>query len=466
MTALANSAPGTGPTSAAQYLLDSSREYAIYVCDTRGIPMVADGLKSGQRIALWLLRNRAEKIKTFALSGLMGFERLYVHGETSANGAISLLAAPYKNNIPLIEGLGQFGSRVAPDKDGIGAPRYTEVRRSKAAEAMLYKDLDIVPLEDNYDGSNKQPKHFLPLIPTVLLNGVTGVAVGYSTDILPRKLRDLIDATKAALLDQPIQPLVPHYARYNIGVKATGKPNQWEYSGKVEIVDTSTMRITELPPGFSIEGYRKTLMDFEDKGLINSFTDRSTETINITIKMQRGTIRDWTEEKALTFLKLREKTTERIVTIGWSGTGIKVYDSAEELVRDFAQWRLGWYEVRFQKLLADDTYELAYWKALRALFEGGFTKRLGTFVNKAGVEEDVVSTVAKKAKDVKLDAKQVERIVGLPTYRWTREFEAEIGTKIAALEGAIAGYRDTLSSPGKLKAVYLAELDALRSFRG
>lgn len=261
------------------YLLQSSRDYAIYVCETRAIPNVQDGLKHGQRIAMWLLRNRSEKMKTFALSGLMGYERLYVHGETSANGAIGLLAAPFKNNTAMIEGLGQFGSRVAP-VEGIGAPRYTEVRKSKAAEAILYRDLDLVPLTDNYDGSNKQPVHFLPLIPLVLLNGVSGVAVGWSTEILPRSLKSLIQASQDALNGKPIKGLEPHYARYNITVK-TLDTNKYEYSGKADIIDTSTVRITELPPGMSIEKFRLNLITMEDADMIQGFTDRSLSLIHI-----------------------------------------------------------------------------------------------------------------------------------------------------------------------------------------
>ena len=234
--------------SSSEYILNESREYSLYVCSSRAIPSVIDGLKHIQRIALWVLKDRNDKLKTYSLSGLLGYMKLNVHGEAAANGAISLLAAPYKNNICLIEGLGQFGSRIAPDDDGIGAPRYTEVRRSKAAEAFLYNDLNLVPLEDNYDGSNKLPKHFLPLIPTVLLNGVSGVAVGWSTDILPRSLKDLIEATKLALQGKKIPTIKPYYRLYDITVEATDKPNQWEYTGKVEIVDSSTVKITELHP--------------------------------------------------------------------------------------------------------------------------------------------------------------------------------------------------------------------------
>jgi DNA gyrase/topoisomerase IV subunit A len=469
------------------YLLRDSREYAIYVCSTRAIPSVEDGLKSGQRIALWLLRHRADKIKTFALSGLMGFERLYVHGEVSANDAIGKLAAPFKNNVPLIEGLGQFGSRVAP-VEGIGAPRYTEVRRAKAAEAFLYRDLDLVPLEENYDGSNVQPVHFLPLIPTVLLNGVAGVAVGWSTEILPRSLKNIIQATQDALAGKPIKGLEPHFARYNVGVKNLG-PNQWEFTGKLKILDTSTIQITELPPGEKIDSFRSKLIKMEDENEnpVMGFTDRSTDCIDITVKFKRGYLgpqaarveeyvdqgkkfknriparKAWTEDEAIKFFKLAEKTTERIVVIGWGGNAIRTYATPEELVQDFTVWRLGWYTKRFEKLRADTIYERNYWHALAALFKDQFTKRLGTFADRNAVETDVTSVVT-KAK-LKLDDKQLDRVVSLPTYRWTKAFEQDVNTKIGELNLAIAEYEAILASPDRLKAVYNDELEELKKLK-
>ena len=123
--------------TASNYILDTSREYSVYVCENRAIPKVADGLKDGPRKALWLMRNKSEKIKTVSMSGEMISSGLYLHGDASASGAISMLAAPYCNNIPLIEGIGAFGTRVAP-VEGIGAPRYTYVKKNKAADMLLY----------------------------------------------------------------------------------------------------------------------------------------------------------------------------------------------------------------------------------------------------------------------------------------------------------------------------------------
>jgi hypothetical protein len=475
----------TTTLNASDFILNDSREYAIYVCSTRAVPNVEDGLKHGQRIALWLLRNRADKIKTVALGGEMAASKLYVHGDVSANDSIGKLAAPFKNNVPLIEGLGQFGSRVAP-VDGIGAPRYTEVRRSKPAEAFLYNDLDLVPLEENYDGSNHQPRHFLPLIPTVLLNGVAGVAVGWSTEILPRSLKSLIQATQDALDGKPIKNVEPFFEKYNVGVKNIG-PNQWEFTGKLKILDTSTIQITELPPGEKIDNFRAKLIAMEDRGEIQGFTDRSTKVIDITVKFKRGSLgaqaarveveeidgrrfkhkiparKAWTEEDAIKFFKLTEKVTERIVVIDWGGTAIRTYPSAELLIADFVKWRLGWYTKRFEKLVRDTEYERNYWYALRALFKDQFAKRLGAFSNRAAVEDDVTKVVT-KAK-IKLDDKQLDRVVSLPTYRWTKEFEAEVERKIAELSDNIKEYQAILASPTRLKGVYAGELDSLKKMK-
>lgn len=444
------------------YLLQSSREYAIYVLSHRAIPNVQDGLKNGQRIALWLLRNRAEKLKTFALSGLMGYERLYVHGEVSANDAIGKLAAPYNNNVPLIEGLGQFGNRVAPI-EGIGAPRYTEVRRSKAAESILYRDLDLVPLRDNYDGSNKEPIHFLPIIPTVLLNGISGIAVGWSTSILPRSLKGIIQATQDALNgEKTLRGLEPFYEKFTVKVKNLG-PNQWEFSGRAVIEDTSTVKITELPPGVKVENFRKKLIEMEDNDQIVSYTDRSKDTIDITVRFKRGTLKGWREQEALDFFGLKDKVTERIVVIDWNGTAVRPYENPEQVVRDFAVWRLGWYTARFKKMVADTSYDLTYWLALKALFDAGFTKKLGTFPNRAALEGEVTA-ITTKAK-IKLDDTQLDRVVSVPTYRWTKDFENDVIAKITTLQASIKDYQDILKSPDKLKEVYKRELDELNKLR-
>ena len=198
-----------------EYINSISREYSTYVMEQRAIPIITDGLKLSQRIALHLLRHQDKSVKTAGVVGRMMESGLYVHGDASAADAISRLAAPFLNNYPLIRGEGAFGTRVAP-VDGIGAARYTEVLRSKIAENELYVDLDICPQRENYDGSKKMPQTFLPRVPLILLNGSTGIAVGFANKILPRKLDELREAVVDVLTTgKTTKPLLPYYERYD-----------------------------------------------------------------------------------------------------------------------------------------------------------------------------------------------------------------------------------------------------------
>jgi DNA gyrase/topoisomerase IV subunit A len=94
-------------TTPSKFLLEAARKYSLYVCQERAIPSVTDGFKSSQRIAAWCMRNRNEKIKVAALSGAMVESNLYVHGD--AQGAISAMAGPFCNNVPVFTGIGLFG---------------------------------------------------------------------------------------------------------------------------------------------------------------------------------------------------------------------------------------------------------------------------------------------------------------------------------------------------------------------
>lgn len=444
--------------TSSKYLLDISRDYSLYVCSNRAIPHMADGLKDAQRKAIWILKGKNEKIKTISVAGEMISSGLYLHGDASAAGAVSMLAAPYCNNVTLIDGIGTFGTRVAPSE--WAAPRYTYVKRTSTTQSLVLPDQDIIPTNENYDGSTLEPTHFLPLIPLVLLNGVSGIAVGWSTEILPRNFTALVDATIAAVKGKTVKTLIPTYKLYSCNVSHL-EGNTWEITGRCSIVDTSTIRVTELPPDLSLEKFKERLNKLEDEGSINGYVDRSTKTIDITVKMTRGSIRDWDEEKAISFLKLRSRKTERIVVLDLTGKNIKQYQVAEDLVKDFAAWRLDWYETRFQKMKDDDHYELQYWKAILECFKGNFAKKIDGLADK----EAVVNLVKTLIKKIVLDDDQLNKIVSLSSYKWANDFKDEVEEKIKKLEGNIKTYTRILNDPEERKAIYIEELEALKKIK-
>ena len=437
------------------FIKDTSREYSIYVCQSRGIPCVADGLKDAQRKALFVMKTKSEKIKTISLAGLLISENIYLHGDAAACDTISLMAAPYCNNVPLLSGIGAFGTRVGPSD--WGAPRYTYVKKNSHTETLIYQDYDIIPLKENYDGSVMEPKHFLPLIPVVLLNGVSGIAVGWSTEILPRSFEDLIDATIAAIDDKKKLPaLLPNYQYLKTSVRSIGD-NQFEFTGKV-LIDGSSVIVTELPPDLSLEKFKARLNKMEDEEQIQTYIDRSTKDIHIEVRFKRGSINNWDEEKAIDFLKLRSKNTERIVVLDYDGANIKQFDNAHALVRDFVAWRLGFYSIRYQKMINDATVQLNWNIALKACYDNNLPALLPKAKNKDEIIEKISAITAK----ISITDDQRDRIASLPSYRWAKDAYDEVVAKIAELKNTITDYQTILKDPAKLRAIYRQEVLALK----
>lgn len=441
--------------NASDYILDTSKEYSIYVAENRAIPKVTDGLKDGQRKALWLMRNNATEMKTVGLVGNMSSSYLYVHGDSSAGDTIGKLAAPYLNNVPLIEGLGAFGTKVDPY--AIGAPRYTEIKRSKAAMDFLYNDLDLVPTKPNYDGSTQEPVTFLPLIPVVLMNGISGIAVGWSTSILPRDPKDLQKAVIDTLDGKKLKSIEPKYTYVDVKTKHL-EANSWEFIGAFKRTDTNIVTITELPPELSLEKFKDRLDQLEENGKIQSYDDNSAKNIEIIVKMKRGDLVNLTDEKLIDLFKLKSRKTERIVVVDWNYKSIREYANAEDLVVDFVNWRFSVYIERYNRYLADAQHELNFYQGVKACFDQKLPEALLGAKNKA----EVVSLVEAITTKFTMTDEQIDSIASFASYRWAKDNYQIIVDKIKNIKANIAEYTDLLANPDKIKAIYKDEVKALK----
>lgn len=448
-------------TTSSKYILDTSREFALYSAMHRAIPFASDGLKDSQRIALWVAKNK-DVVKVSALNGAMAESNLYVHGD--ASGTISLLAAPFLNNVPFFEGHGAFGTRS--DTYPNSAPRYVSVKRSKAAEAFLYNDPDILEMVENYDGSNVMPSTFLPIIPTTLLNGISGTAVGWSTDILPHSLSDLIKATIEALDRKPLTKLKPTYSYTKCAIKAL-EENVWQISGAVEFVDSSTIRVVELPPELPLEKFREKLDILEENRKIQGYTDNSSKEINVLVKFKRGSVQKEFVDSYLDILKLRARKTERIVVIDFNMTGIHQYPNPESFVEAFVEWRFGHYVRRYENLLKVESKDLIFWKGVKACFDYGLLESLTAAGQPIANKKAVVAQIVRVTEMDKLalEDDHIDRIASFPTYRWTKEEYDDVIKKIAELEKNILYYKDLLANPVKIRGIFKSEVKALEKLK-
>ncbi len=176
---------------------DSYLRYSMSVIIERALPDVRDGMKPVHRRILYSmnnegLRSTARHRKSANVVGsVMG--KYHPHGDASIYDAMVRMAQPWSMRYMLINGQGNFGSM---DGDPPAAMRYTEAKMARLADELLADiDKETVDFRDNYDGTTQEPSVLPAKIPSLLLNGQLGIAVGMATNIPPHNLTELIDAT-------------------------------------------------------------------------------------------------------------------------------------------------------------------------------------------------------------------------------------------------------------------------------
>jgi len=184
-------------------------DYAMSVIIGRALPDVRDGLKPVHRRILFTLHemgltfNRPTRKCAKIVGEVMG--KYHPHGDAAIYDTLVRLAQPFTMRYPLIDGQGNFGS---VDGDPPAAMRYTEARLSRIAAALLEDiDKETVDFRPNYDDSEHEPEVLPTRVPSLLINGGSGIAVGMATNIPPHNLMEVVNAT-IALIQNPKATLV------------------------------------------------------------------------------------------------------------------------------------------------------------------------------------------------------------------------------------------------------------------
>lgn len=185
-------------------LKQSYLDYAMSVIVGRALPDVRDGLKPVHRRVLFAMSelgndyNKAYKKSARVVGDVIG--KYHPHGDSAVYETIVRMAQPFSMRYMLVDGQGNFGSI---DGDSAAAMRYTEVRMSKLAHALLADlEKDTVDFSPNYDETEFAPDVLPTRIPNLLINGASGIAVGMATNIPPHNIKEVIDGC-LALIDNP-----------------------------------------------------------------------------------------------------------------------------------------------------------------------------------------------------------------------------------------------------------------------
>jgi len=438
--------------SISEFLSQEYKEFAMYVIEGRAIPSVIDGFKPTQRkiihVANQIWKTGTEKtLKVFQLSGKVASDCFYHHGDSSLSNAIITMAQKFKNNAPLLEEEGQFGSLRSPQP---GAARYIGTKLSQNFR-LIYKDFELLNFKEE-EGEVIEPHYFLPIIPTVLLNGSSGIAVGFASNVLNRDIKDIIDACLRVLDQKKIGFIKPKLSNFTGQyIQDPENKKRWIIRGNFKKVNTSTVKISELPPSMTYEKYEDILDKLVDDKIIVSYDDNCKDNIDYVIKFTRADLENLDDEKLIKILKLEESSTEIFSTLDESGK-LKIFETSEEIIEYFVKFRLTYYDKRKRHLLDKMNQEL---KILSN--RGKFIKAI--IDQKLKVNNVAKSEIIKGVEEMKLDLidNSYDYLLRMPIYSLTKEVYDKLKADFIEKKDEIKKMEET-----EPKDMYVSDLNELK----
>lgn len=360
--------------------------FSTYDC-ARSIPSMVDGLKISLRKILFCAfkRRLTSEMKVAQLSAYVSGNSAYHHGEASLNGAIVNMAQNFvgSNNINLLEPLGQFGSRLHGGDDS-ASERYIFTQLSKLTRLLFPEADDCILNYLDDDGTIVEPEYYVPIIPFILINGISGIGTGFSSNIpafnpidiigyLRDKLNVASSVTSSASSSSEManREFVPYYRGFKGSITKAGE-KKYLIKGVYEKIAENKIRITELPVGTWTMPYITYLEELMDGGVdkagkkiapvIKDFVSVCTDTIvDITVVFPTGKLGELLEgESNVAGVNTLEKLLKLYTTVSCTNMHLfnherklKKYDNVEDIIDDYYHIRLDAYEKRRQYLLKD-----------------------------------------------------------------------------------------------------------------
>lgn len=321
----------------------------------RSIPSVMDGLKPGQRKVLFTCfkRNDKREVKVAQLAGSVGEHSAYHHGEASLMQTIIGLAQNFvgSNNINLLQPIGMFGTRLQGGKD-CASPRYIFTMLSPLAHRLFH--IDDRPLL-NYlmdDNLKVEPEYYVPIIPMVLVNGAEGIGTGWSTKIPNYNPREIAENLKRILRHEDPLPMKPWFKGFRGEIDQV-ESARFVVSGEVAELDSGKIEITELPIRTWTQNFKEQVLDVMANGTekvpqcITDYKEYHTDaTIRFVVTLPENTLRKAESEGIHKFFKLQTTFTTTSMVLFDSKGCLKRFESPEEILREFYEVRLDFYDKR------------------------------------------------------------------------------------------------------------------------
>lgn len=421
--------------------------------NVRSIPSIIDGFKDSQRKAVYgMFEHGNSEIKVAQLGSHCAKVTAYQHGEESLCDTIVGLCQsfPGANNINLFTPIGQFGSIMSSEASAV---RYIYTKPSPFMRKYLHRDDDLI-LESRYEeGQAMEPWSYFPIVPLWLVNGAAGIGTGHATKIMPRDPKKISDLIKKLLSGVAVQQrtidaaMTPYFGNWGGNVVKGASDTQWELHGRIEKINTTTLKVTHLPITYNVDKFKEILIALMDDGKVKDFDNNSTEDgIEFIINTPREVAKK-DEAELKTMFKLVVKVGEN-VTLWNTSANLQRFDNAYAAMMAFIEFRKTMYLVRKVKLLESLAEELN-WNQNRVKFITYWNTQLKDPHKKKRTElEAEFSTV--------VDIKYIDRLLSLQISSLTME-KVEEATQAASMVSVEIKKLELMSA----NDLYIRDLDTL-----
>ena len=456
----------------------SYMDYAMSVIVGRALPEIRDGLKPVQRRILYaMFREGLASGKSYSkCAGVVGevIKKYHPHGDSAVYDALVRLAQNFNMRYPLIDGQGNFGSI---DGDPAAAYRYTECRLDAVAEQLL-ADItrDTVDFVQNFDESAEEPVVLPAMIPGLLVNGASGIAVGMATNIPPHNLREVIDAAvllvknPTTTLEQVLKiipapdfPTGAHiYGR--AGIKEAYRTGRGSFTMRAKAAierparDKQQIVITEIPYQVNksrvIERTARLVQEKKIEGISDIRDESDRDGMRIVIELKRGEQPEIVLNNLYKHTQLQESFGMIMLAIVEGRPRVL---SLVEMLQIFLEHRATIVRRRTQ-------YDLRKAQERSHILEG-YKKALGRM--DAVIKLIRAAPGPKEAKQglmtrFKFTDRQSQAILELQLQRLTALERGKIDQEYKELQQKIARHKEILDSEKVLKKVIVAELEEVK----
>lgn len=329
---------------------DEEYTSAAFYASFRACASYIDGLKNGARKVIHVIdrNNIVSDIKNSSLAAKVVESQAYLHGQVSLEGTIVTLAQDFSgtNNFNLLKPEGNFGNRFIHEAS---ASRYVFTRKSEWFDKFLNKDDYPVLVSQSFEGEPIEPRFYVPTLPLILLNGSEGVGNGFAQKILPRGIGDVKSAIKAILSGKKADRILPWIRGFEGNILFM-EGNKVEIQGLVEIRNSNTVHVKEIPYQYDLDSYLKVLNTLMDKKIIKNYTDKSD---NGKFLFIIDVAREFTKRslyEILDDLKLIKRVTENFTCIDEENRIVE-FENEIDLLDAYVKIRLDYYQRRKDHLL-------------------------------------------------------------------------------------------------------------------